>query len=96
MTGATGGPKAITTLAYSILKGLYLDWNTKLVVNDPRLHHQLLPNHVEYQPGVEQALLAGLKGKGHVILEDNPRLHSVSTLQLVKNLCAICTTTECK
>ncbi len=95
-TGATGGPKTITSLAYSILKGLILDWNTNLVVDDPRLHHQLLPNHIVYQPGVAQELLDGLKDKGHKLIEDNPSLDSVSAVQVVKNLCAMCRTDACE
>ena len=93
--GATGGPKTITSLAYLILKGLTLDWDTKLAVDDPRLHHQLLPNHIVYQPGVAQELLDGLKDRGHELIEENPSLDSVSAIQVVKNLCAMCTTTDC-
>ena len=35
----------------TIMKALYFNWTAHMAVDDPRLHHQLLPDIVQYQPG---------------------------------------------
>ena len=35
----------------SIVKALWLNWNAKQVVDDPRIHHQLVPETIEREEG---------------------------------------------
>ncbi len=67
IVGSPGGSRIVTM----VLLGL-LDWiggaDAKQVVTSPRLHHQYLPDIVEYEPGaVSPQELTQLQAMGHVL-----------------------------
>lgn len=63
--GAAGGSKIISALALALLRYNCCTTNIKEIVDAPRLHHQLLPNHIEYEFGVVSSIIDGLKALGH-------------------------------
>nr|VZI25433.1 unnamed protein product [Spirometra erinaceieuropaei] len=44
--GASGGSLILTSVVNSALDALYFNMDIKKAIDDPRLHHQLLPNHI--------------------------------------------------
>ena len=50
---------------------LYLGQDIKEAIDAPRLHHQLLPMELNYEPGFVKKYLKGLEAKGHNIVASN-------------------------
>lgn len=66
-TGAPGGPTIISSVL-SVLTGVIDEGlGVEAAVARPRLHHQWLPDFVEIESPLLQALKAGLAGRGHKV-----------------------------
>ncbi|XP_055336503.1 scoloptoxin SSD14-like isoform X2 [Paramacrobiotus metropolitanus] len=63
--GASGGSRIISATANALSRILYTKQNVKESIDAPRLHHQLLPMQVEYEPGMRQDDLRTLSNIGH-------------------------------
>uniref|UniRef100_T1J7U9 Gamma-glutamyltransferase n=1 Tax=Strigamia maritima TaxID=126957 RepID=T1J7U9_STRMM len=63
--GAAGGSRIITGTAMVVARILWWDTDIKDAIDAPRLHHQLIPNHVEYENGIPKTVLQGLVKIGH-------------------------------
>ena len=60
MIGASGGPNIITAVAWVAMHHLLLEKNIKEAIDEPRLHHQLLPmtlRHEKLMPKVSLFLV---------------------------------------
>jgi len=64
-TGSPGGSKIITTVMQFILN--YVDFKTNIATATarPRIHSQLWPDALQYEPGISPDTLALLKHMGH-------------------------------
>lgn len=49
----------------------HLDRNQTILdaMNEPRMHHQLLPMHIMYETGFDDGVLEGLRTLGHGMVE---------------------------
>ncbi|XP_055336024.1 scoloptoxin SSD14-like [Paramacrobiotus metropolitanus] len=65
--GGSGGSRIISATATTTIRTLFLNLNIKEAIDHPRLHHQLLPMHLEYEPGTRLADLMSLFKKGHAL-----------------------------
>lgn len=63
--GASGGTKITTAIASVSLRNLYLGDNIKQSIDSYRLHHQFLPNIINYESGFDSEMLESLKDRGH-------------------------------
>lgn len=63
--GAAGGSKIISALSLALIRFSCCTTNLKEIVDAPRFHHQLIPNVVEYEYGIINAVIEGLAAKGH-------------------------------
>ena len=71
--GTPGGSRIITMVLHGIL-GFIEGKSAKEIVDEPRYHHQYLPDHIQYEKETfDNKTIAGLKGLGHELkeLEDN-------------------------
>jgi gamma-glutamyltranspeptidase/glutathione hydrolase len=71
--GSPGGSYIISMVLLGTLD--YLDGMTAAqIVNDPRFHHQYLPDVIEYEKGaLSAAEIAQLQAEGHKLQEGNRR-----------------------
>lgn len=82
VTGSPGGPRIISTTLLTILN--VVDWkmDPRKAVSAPRFHHQWDPNRLEVEPAVEEAVVRGLKERGHDVLR-SPRTWSAAEVIVV-------------
>ena len=68
VTGTPGGPTIINTVMHTIVNVLDFGLNAQEAVDQPRFHHQWLPDRIDYE---ERALVRdvtdALEAKGHTV-----------------------------
>ncbi|WP_291687104.1 gamma-glutamyltransferase [Bradyrhizobium sp.] len=69
VTGSPGGSRIISTVLQVIVNVLDYHMDVAAAVDAPRLHHQWLPDEVRVERGFAEDTLAGLKAKGHKLVE---------------------------
>ncbi len=70
VTGSPGGATIITNVFQNISNVIDFDMNVVEAVNAPRLHHQHLPDRIQYEPGaMSPATIAALEARGHIVEE---------------------------
>lgn len=69
IVGSAGGSKITTSITQAIVQHFYMNANLSITENfkTDRLHHQLLPNVVDYEGGFNQEIVEGLKAKNHTM-----------------------------
>ncbi|KAJ8722189.1 hypothetical protein PYW08_004591 [Mythimna loreyi] len=65
--GASGGTKIITSVAMVTMRKLWFDQTIKEAVDEPRIHHQTTPMEIQYEFGVIEDIVNGLRAKGHAM-----------------------------
>jgi gamma-glutamyltranspeptidase/glutathione hydrolase len=69
VTGSPGGSRIISAVSQIIVDVLDYDMDVAAAVAAPRLHHQWLPDEVRIERGFADDTLAGLKARGHRLIE---------------------------
>jgi len=69
VTGSPGGSRIISTVLQVIVNVLDYHMDVAAAVAAPRLHHQWLPDEVRIEHGFAEDTLAGLRAKGHRVIE---------------------------
>uniref|UniRef100_A0A182QND5 Gamma-glutamyltransferase n=1 Tax=Anopheles farauti TaxID=69004 RepID=A0A182QND5_9DIPT len=69
VVGGAGGSRITTATALLILRHLYFKQSLCDAMNAPRIHHQLAPMQVEYEPNFDAKLVAELAARGHKVVE---------------------------
>lgn len=72
VVGSAGGSRITTANLLILFRHMFFGEDLKTALDSPRLHHQLAPMSVDYEPGFDQVILDGLKARGHVVLEKKP------------------------
>ncbi|KAJ9575156.1 hypothetical protein L9F63_025893, partial [Diploptera punctata] len=70
--------KITSSTALVAAKVLWFNMTIKEAIEEPRMHHQLFPMHIEYENGIPENIIEGLKKIGHKVKELNPFLSFVS------------------
>ncbi|XP_031627923.1 scoloptoxin SSD14-like isoform X2 [Contarinia nasturtii] len=65
LLGAAGGSKITSSVAYVLSRYLYFKESIATAVHAPRLHHQLAPMQLQYEEGIPDSIIDGLRGIGH-------------------------------
>nr|P0DPU6.1 RecName: Full=Scoloptoxin SSD20; Flags: Precursor [Scolopendra dehaani] len=63
--GASGGTRITSSVSLTSMRVLWLGRNIKEAIDEPRLHHQLLPDEIEYEFKFPNEILEKLKAIGH-------------------------------
>ena len=69
VTGTPGGSRIISTVLQVIVNVLDYKMDLAAAVAAPRLHHQWMPDEVRIERGFADDVLAGLRARGHKVLE---------------------------
>lgn len=70
--GSPGGPRIISTVLQVIMNVLEYGMNIQEAVSAPRIHHQWVPDRVDYEPfGIAPDVLERLKNMGHQFEQRN-------------------------
>nr|CAH7730602.1 unnamed protein product [Callosobruchus chinensis] len=77
VVGASGGSRIISAVAQTIIRTLWFGDNLKEAIDAPRLHHQVFPMTVNYEFGVLQAIVDGLRAIGHQLKRDTGTTGSI-------------------
>jgi gamma-glutamyltranspeptidase / glutathione hydrolase len=72
--GAPGGPRIITAVLQVILNVIDNGMNAQDAVDTPRIHHQWMPDRLEFERGISPDTLALLAAKGHKIELSRPQV----------------------
>lgn len=78
--GGSGGSKITTAIASVALRHSFLEEDIKTSVDGPRLHHQFLPNEINYELNFPKDLLYALKQYGH---KERPILDRSSVIMAI-------------
>jgi gamma-glutamyltranspeptidase/glutathione hydrolase len=87
LVGASGGPTIITGTIQTILNLIHFDGEQAEVgkaVNEPRIHHQWMPETLMYDEGMPQDSLSALLARKHKLKKWPMRFTSVQALWLIK------------
>jgi gamma-glutamyltranspeptidase/glutathione hydrolase len=69
VTGSPGGSRIISAVLQVIVDVLDYHMDIAAAVAAPRLHHQWMPDRVRVEHGFPADVIAGLKAKGHTVIE---------------------------
>jgi gamma-glutamyltranspeptidase / glutathione hydrolase len=69
VTGSPGGSRIISTVLQVIVNALDYRMDIEAAVTAPRVHHQWMPDKVLVEPGFPEDVLAGLRAKGHNVVQ---------------------------
>lgn len=72
--GTPGGSTIITTVMQNILNVLVYDMTMQESVEQPRFHHQWLPDEVMFEPSFDTVVFKPLREKGYHIKQGNSRI----------------------
>lgn len=68
VTGSPGGATIITSVLQVVMNVLEFNMNIRDAVELPRIHHQYLPNHIEYEKyGLSKDVKENLRKEGEII-----------------------------
>ena len=70
--GSPGGPQIITAVAQVIINVIDFGMDVRTAIDAPRVHHQLLPDELEFEDrGVDARTMGGLAQMGHQIMPNS-------------------------
>ena len=67
VAGAPGGPTIITSVLQVILNVIDFKMNGQEAVDQPRIHHQWMPDEIRYEKGISPDTLEILSSMGHTV-----------------------------
>ena len=80
--GAAGGTLIISGIAQALVRILYMKENLKETIDQYRIHHQLYPNTLYYEPGFDLRILDTLhKQYGHELTKITDRRSILTGVQ---------------
>jgi gamma-glutamyltranspeptidase/glutathione hydrolase/leukotriene-C4 hydrolase len=83
MSGGSGGTRITTETGFVMMGSLWFNLDLKTATDTPRIHHQLAPNELNYEPDFEQAVLDGLIAKNHTTAP----ISSLAVVGSIRNRC---------
>jgi gamma-glutamyltranspeptidase / glutathione hydrolase len=69
VTGSPGGSRIISAVLQIVIDVLDYKMDVAAAVAAPRVHHQWMPDEVRVERGFSDEVLAGLRAKGHKVIE---------------------------
>lgn len=67
VVGGAGGSQITSSVALTLIRMLWFGDTIKSAIDAPRIHHQLVPMEVNYEYGILEQVVNGLKAIGHIM-----------------------------
>ena len=67
--GSPGGPTIINTVLQTILNVVDFKMNVQDAVDQPRIHHQWLPDEIRVERGISPDTMDLLRSMGHKVVQ---------------------------
>jgi len=83
-SGAAGGSRITTSTSFIMANALWLGLDLKEAVDTPRIHHQLMPDELKYEPDLEKEVLEELRARKHKLVQ---MPYGMSISQHIHNKC---------
>jgi gamma-glutamyltranspeptidase / glutathione hydrolase len=80
VTGSPGGPTIISAVMLTVINWIRLGMDAQAAVNAPRFHQQWLPDKVELEPLIPDAVVSGLQDRGYTIDENRHFIGEVEAI----------------
>jgi gamma-glutamyltranspeptidase/glutathione hydrolase len=71
VVGAAGGPRIISATLQTILNVLDFHMSVSSAVEAPRIHHQWIPDRLNFEAGISPQTRKGLEERGHTLREQS-------------------------
>lgn len=75
--GAAGGSRIVSSTAQVLWHAIEHDMTLTQSLRQPRIHDQLIPNHILVEDAFDKSTVAGLIERGHKIKWTPPRVSAV-------------------
>ncbi len=83
VTGSPGGPTIINTVLQVVTNTIDLGMPPCAAVAAPRIHHQWMPDRLDYEPGaLTPAALAQLRAEGHILAVSADSIGDSETIEV--------------
>ena len=80
VVGAPGGPSIINAVLQTILNVVDFKMNAQEAVDQPRIHHQWMPDEIRYERGISPDTLELLGAMGHKLVPTNGSLGEIAAI----------------
>ncbi|OMJ14867.1 Gamma-glutamyltranspeptidase 1 [Smittium culicis] len=89
--GASGGTRILTATTQVLLNMLEYGKSLKEAIDMPRIHDQLIPEIIEFEPGYPKSILESLFYRKHNTAQNNYYLSAIQAIHVQKDgiLCAV-------
>ena len=74
VVGSPGGSRIITAVMQVILNVIDFGMNMQDAIDAPRIHHQWMPDKLDFEKGISPDTLALLKARGHMMDDARPQV----------------------
>ena len=74
VVGSPGGSRIITAVMQVILNVIDFKMNMQDAIDAPRIHHQWMPDKLDFEKGISPDTLALLRARGHMMDEARPQV----------------------
>ena len=74
VVGSPGGSRIITAVMQAILNVIDFNMNIQDAIDAPRIHHQWMPDKLDFEKGISPDTIALLRARGHVMDEARPQV----------------------
>jgi gamma-glutamyltranspeptidase/glutathione hydrolase len=80
VVGAPGGPTIINTVLQTILNVVDFKMNAQEAVDQPRIHHQWMPDEIRLERGISPDTIELLRGMGHKVVESKSSIGEIAAI----------------
>jgi gamma-glutamyltranspeptidase/glutathione hydrolase len=80
VVGAPGGPTIINTVMQTILNVIDFKMNVQEAVDQPRIHHQWMPDEIRLEKGISPDTIDILRGMGHTVVQTNGFIGEIAAI----------------
>jgi len=80
VAGSPGGPTIINTVLQTILNVVDFKMNAQEAVDQPRIHHQWMPDEIRLERGISPDTIELLRSMGHKVVESSSYIGEIAAI----------------